>query len=370
MAKSFSCLPRINRSGQLPIWALAICFVSSTIEALAQPEVYGSPDSSRFIRIPKDAEDWTRHFRLGALAGFNIGASFHEAGVFNVSGNNVASGIYDDGYVLVDQTGNAGGYTSYWGYNQSSQYNAAAQTLTLHSAASFTTAGSANVDGGIFPGFDLAYGDNYWYWKHARVGWELGFGLLPVSISDSHALAATINQTAYAFDTGGILMPGAPYQGGPSGQGPLLNAAGKPLSGPSSPPLGTVTGSRTLEVMLYTIRLGPTFYWDLTDRVGMSLGGGPAMGIVSGEYRYSETIVTGANSAQNSGHFGATDMVYGAYVNGTLLYHVQDAGRNADIYIGIQYMPLGKAGFSGPGRTGQLNLDGQIYLSAGISWPF
>ena len=108
----------------------------------------------------------------------------------------------------------------------------------------------------------------------------------------------------------------------------------------------------------------------MSGMTGMSLGGGPAMGIVSGEYRYSETIVTGANSAQNSGHFGATDMVYGAYVNGTLLYHVQDAGRNADIYIGIQYMPLGKAGFSGPGRTGQLNLDGQIYLSAGISWPF
>ena len=31
----------------------------------------------------------------------------------------------------------------------------------------------------------MAYGDNLWYWKHARVGWELGFDLLPISITDN-----------------------------------------------------------------------------------------------------------------------------------------------------------------------------------------
>ena len=352
-----------------PAWFMAACFAGLTSEAVAQPEIYGQPDSSRFIWIPAESGDWTRHFRLGGLAGLNIGASFHEAGAFNLSGNNLANGIYDDGYVRMDQTGNAGGYTSYWGYNNASQYNAAAQTITLHSAASYTTAGSANVDGGIFPGFDLAYGDNYWYWKHARVGWELGFGLLPVSISDHQPLAAAINQTAYTFNTGGILVPGAPYQGGPSGQGPLL-ATTPSGSAVGSLASGTVTGSRSLEVMIYTLRLGALFYWDLTDRLGMSLGGGPAVGIVSGEYRYNETIVTGAGSTANSGNFGATDITFGGYVSGTLLYHVQDAGRNADIFLGIQYMPLGEANFNHGGRSGQLNLDGQLYISAGISWPF
>ena len=94
----------------------------------------GNPDTSTFIKIPPDTDDWTRHFRVGTLLGLNISADFKTRGAFNISGNQTASGIYDDGYVRVDNTGNAGGYTSFWGYNNASQYNAAAQTLTMHGA--------------------------------------------------------------------------------------------------------------------------------------------------------------------------------------------------------------------------------------------
>jgi hypothetical protein len=47
-----------------------------------------------------------------------------------------------------------------------------------------------------------------------------------------------------------------------------------------------------------------------------------------------------------------------------------DNGRDAYFYIGAQYTPMGSATFSNGGRSGQLNLDGQVYLSAGIGWPF
>jgi hypothetical protein len=46
---------------------------------------------------------------------------------------------------------------------------------------------------------------------------------------------------------------------------------------------------------------------------------------------------------------------------------VQDS---ADIYIGAQYMPMGNATISGGGRSGRLNLGGQLYFSIGINWPF
>ena len=188
--------------------------------APAQPEVDGKPDSSAFIRIPADTDDWTRHFRIGALVGMNISANFSRSGsAFSISGNNPASGIFDDGYVRTDQTGNAGGYTSYWGYNNASQYNAANNTLTMHATTAFSASGSANADGGAFPGFDMAYGDNLWYWKHARVGWELGFGLLPINISENSSMPATVTQSTFTFNTGGIVVPTAPYQGGPGGTG-------------------------------------------------------------------------------------------------------------------------------------------------------
>jgi hypothetical protein len=347
----------------LSLWVWLICVMGIGRPVLAQPEVYGNPDSSAFIRIPRDADDWTRHFRIGALVGMNISASFNERGLFNISGNNAANGIYDDGYVRPDQNGDPS-YTSYWGYdNRALQYNAANQTLQMHSTTSYSTAGSADVDGGAFPGFEMAYGDNLWYWKHARVGWEFGFGLLPINISENSTTSATVTRNTYTFNTGtlGIAFPtAASYQGGPSGTGLTISTA---FTQSATNISETITGSHTLDVMLYTFRLGPSFYWDLTDRFGMSLGAGPAAGIVSGSYKYDEII----GSTHYTGQISDTKIVYGGYVNATLLYHVQD---NADIFIGAQYMPMSDATISGGGREGRLNLGGQLYFTIGVSWPF
>jgi hypothetical protein len=118
-------------------WTTVGCLLGSAVAAYAQPEIYGDPNSSRFILIPPDADDWTRHFRVGALIGLNIKANFNSRGTFAVTGNNPAKGIYDDGYVRPDpQTGNDG-LTSFWGYNNASQYNAAAQTLQMHATNSY-----------------------------------------------------------------------------------------------------------------------------------------------------------------------------------------------------------------------------------------
>jgi hypothetical protein len=364
-ASPFHFVSRIRRH-LLSAWTLACCFSSVALAVWAQPELEGNPDSSAFIRIPKDTDDWTRHFRIGAMVGMNINASFSRSGsAFGISGNNPANGIYDDGYVRVDQTGSAGGYTSYWGYNNASQYNAANNTLAMHASSSFSATGSANSGDSAFPGFDMAYGDNLWYWKHARVGWELGFGLLPINISESGSTPATVTQTTFTFNTGGIVVPTAPYQGGSGGTGPLITNS--PSSSASTSSAGTVTGSQSLDVMLYTVRLGPSFFWDMTEHIGVSLGAGPAVGIVSGDYKYNETITASGVSASNNGKIDGTDVVFGGYVNGALMYHVQS---DADIYISAQYMPMGDATISGGGREGRLNLGGQLYFSIGINWPF
>ena len=164
-------------------WCLLAGLTGFAPTVSAQPQTFGgNPDSSAFIRFPSKTDDWTRHFRIGALVGMNISANFSMNGTFNISGNNPAQGIYDDGYVRVDNTGNAFGQTGYWGYDNASQLNGT--TLTMSAATSFSATGKAKEDGGPLPGFEMAYGGNLWYWKHARVGWELGFGLLPINITD------------------------------------------------------------------------------------------------------------------------------------------------------------------------------------------
>jgi hypothetical protein len=348
---------------------LALCASAQfeSIQNASSMEVFGgNPDSYKFITIPSDTGDWTRHFRIGAMVGLNISANFYEKGTFNISGNNSANGIYDDGYVRPDQSGDPK-YTSYWGYNNASQYSAAAQTLTMHSTTSYSMVGSSKDDGGPSPGFDMAYGDNIWYWKHARVGWEVGFGLLPLTLKDNHSQSASVNQTDYNYSTSGIyLFPDAPYQAGSSGNGVYIpSSPAKIIQQPSAS--GVVSGTRQLDEMLYTVRFGPSFYWDLTEDFGMSLGAGGAIGVVNGDYKYNELVTAGGVSARNSGSFGTTEVIYGGYANGTLTYHVLN---NADFYLSAQYMPLGNASFSNGGRQAELNLSGQVYVSLGINWPF
>jgi hypothetical protein len=325
----------------------------------------GDPDSYGFIKIPSDTDDWTRHFRIGAMVGMNISANFSEKGNFKIP---TKDGVFDDGYVHPDQSGDPNN-TSNWGYDKASQYNAAADTISMHQITSYTpgTGGSSKEDGGAFPGFDMAYGDNLWYWKHARVGWELGFGLLPISIKNSFSsTTAMVSQSTSVFGANGIVVPTAPYRGGPSGVGPIIST--KPTTGaPDMLDNQLVTGTRTLNVMLYTFRLGPSFYWDLTEDFGMSLGAGPAIGIASETLEYDETVTTSEGMARNRGSINGTDVVFGGYINGTLTYHVLS---NADIYLGAQYMPLGNASVSGGGRQAELKLGGQVDVSIGINWPF
>ncbi len=315
------------------------------------------------MRIPSDTDDWTPHLRVGALVGLNIKANFSMNGTFGVSGNNPAQGIFDDGYVRVDNTGDVGGGTTYWGYDNASQLNGTA--LAMHAATSFTANSNTKEDGGAFPGFELAYGDDLGHWKHARVGWEAGFGLLPIKITDNSPMSAVVDQSTYTFNVGNVVIPQAPYFGNPSGSSVVIpdtaSATNQTLTA------GTVTGTHTLDVMLYTLRLGPSLEWDLSKHVGLSLGAGPVVGIVSGNYKYDEVITANGASGKNSGQIDGTDLVYGGYVDATIMYHVVEHG---DIYAGVQFMPMSNATISGGGRDGQLNLNGQVYFSVGINCPF
>lgn len=332
----------------------------------------GNDNASRFFTFHKVTadDDWTRHFRIGAIVGLNIKANFKENGIFNLNGNGPANGTYDDGYVREDQTGNAGGYTGYWGYNNASQYNAAQQTLTLHQTTSYSTSGSSSDSGEPFPGFELAYGGNLFYWQRVRVGWELGFDLLPMSFTDNQSMSASVIQKNYIFDTSGIVMPGAPYHGGASGVGEPLLPDSPNYTTQNPPTSGTVSGSRKLDAMLYAIRLGPSFYWDISENLGLSAGIGPTIGVVSAEYKFDEIVTTGGGNSHNVGSFSSTDVIFGGNLNATLLYHTVDNGRPVDLYISAEYAPMESAVFSSGGREGKINLQGQVYFSAGINWAF
>ena len=107
-AKSFMCSV---------LWCLVgLAWIASA----QQPPAEDTPPRHVWIETPPEPiNDWLRHFRVGALVGINIKAEFKMGGDFTVTGSQPGvpgeSGrdhLYDDGYVRVDETGNAEGLTS------------------------------------------------------------------------------------------------------------------------------------------------------------------------------------------------------------------------------------------------------------------
>lgn len=313
------------------------------------------------------AQEWTKHFRIGMQLAVNIDAEFSMGGQFNVP---FQQGVYDDGYVRVDDLGSPNGDTTFWGYQNASQYNGT-DTLTFHRIESFeVTSSQANFSDDPYIGMELAYGGPIRRWRQALLGWEVGYSFLPIHISDRRALSADIGQLTALHDTTGVVIPEPPpYEGGPSGveqPGISLNPSGQPSF--SIVP-GEVTGPRALDVSLHNLRFGPTLHYEFARRWAVQGSAGGALGFVTGDYRFDETLTpgNGGASSRNTGKIGVSDFVYGAYVNGVILFHVEEHG---DIYAGVQFMTMSDSEVTGEGRRARLNLGAAFSFLVGVNWPF
>jgi hypothetical protein len=350
-------------SAGLPAIAAGICLAAPGVAKAAADDENDS------------GTDWTRNFRLGAVVALNIKANFSVNGAFTPSGRNpgpagdpgkLADHQYDDGYVRVDKTGNAAGYTTFWGYSSASQYDPVAQTLTFHGTQSFTASGGGQRDDAPYLGVEMAYGGKIVDWSGTRIGWQVGFGWLPVKISDTQALPGSFVQTVHQYSAPGITLPQPPYNGGSSGIGPAI--LDLPTAGPVQTVSGVVTGSRTVEATVYSLKIGPSFSSQFNQRFGMELGLGFMLGVVDGEYKFDELLVPQNGTPVGfSGSSGKLDFDYTGYADVLFYYHTSE---NADLYVGFQYSPLGASALGVSGQKADLNLGGALYLMAGLHWSF
>ena len=316
------------------------------------------------IAVSGYGQDWTRNFRIGLDVGLNLKADFKTSG--NLTLEHGGPGQFDDGFVGVDDTGNAQGFTSNWGYQNAGQVSG--NTLTFHKASAFDSGGVSTFrkDDTPYIGFEAAYGGTIKKWGFTRLGWEAGFGFMPVSMKDRRPLSGTL--TFDTFEVSGITFPDAPYPGSFTSAGsPTVQAnptPGAPLTGP-----GTLNGTRELDLTMYTLRLGPTFYWHFARRWGLNASLGPAVSIATGDYKYDEqATLTGTSiTGHVVGKFGKTDVLYGGYVNAIVLFRLENQG---DLFAGVQFMPLTGTTFSKGGREAKLDASAGIHFMAGVSWPF
>ena len=102
-------------------------------------------------------------------------------------------------------------------------------------------------------------------------------------MTDDESFSSSVNVSAFVYKTGGIAMPPADIRASDGVNEPTIPTGY--TAGANSVSPATVTETRRLDVMLYTLRLGPTLTWDLGDRFGNLAGAGPAVGVVTGDYK-------------------------------------------------------------------------------------
>ena len=318
-------------------------------------------------------DDWTQNIRVGAQMSMHVHAKFSLDGLISSgAGNPGQPGVpgqnhfYDDGYVRVDETGNTSGLTSYWGYADASQYDPATGQLVYHNTRGFRAENEADAGSGVRLGLDASYGSRLYDWQRLRLGWEIGYSYVPLKLREQGSIPATFERLVHAYDLGGVTLPTAPYQGGASGLGPVIPDMA--LARPDEILEGTLTGSRSLEVSLHSLRLGPTLFWRFYRQWALSGAIGPAVGLVRGGYHYDESFLfdNGA-TASYSGEDQQMSFVYGGYASATVLYRVV---VDADLFLSAQFLSLGHVHYGEGGRRADLNLGQTVLVSAGINWPF
>jgi len=332
--------------------------------------VLGLASLSALAQSNSDSE-WN-HFGLNFSVGLNIDAKFNSIGASTSAaqtGPAAGGGLgrsYDDGYVRVDSSGNQGGMTWNWGYQNASQVSGNG-TLLMHASSTAVVAsqyGSDGADPNL--GFELNYERDLGHHDWGRWGIKFAFGYTDVDIHDSRTLATSSTLITDAYPLGGITPPLAPYAGTFNGPGPVIgDTPTRTISvGPGGP---VVTGSRRLDAALYDLRLGPFIELPLWGRLTWQVGGGLALGIVDSTFTFADTTTTTAGAVQASGSNSRSSGLVGAYAEAGLVYRVS---RPISVFAGAQFQYLGDFAQSAAGRTAQLDLSQSVFFLAGVQWHF
>jgi len=323
--------------------------------AAAAPFAAHAEDSS--------GDDDLNRFSLGPRIGMNFQAHFRSLAPNSLSAGPAAGGAnghYLDGYVLGDSSGNAGGLTWNWGYQNASQV--VGDTMQFHSApsTSISSAGDSSSTSDAQLGLELVYQrilGHLPFGSSTRWGLETGFGYTDIDLHDNSSSIQNTTFSTDAYQLNGVLPPSAGYHGTFQGPGALL---GDTPTQTSTSIFNLLPSQQKLSGQLLTIRLGPFAEWNFTSKFSLAASAGLALAPASIDYDFSGV-------SQSSLHSSKTDLLYGAFVGATLRY---DFARHWGAYIGAQFQCLTDMNITAGAHSAQFDPGATIYLTAGLSFKF
>jgi hypothetical protein len=304
-------------------------------------------------------------FSLGARVSFNYEAKFSTARPNPGPATGNANRFYEDGYVRPDKSGNAGGLTWNWGYDQPEQV--AGDSIEFH-----------RVDSAVLPSTLSKSSDEAYYGMelvYQRLlgtfgsgggwGFEGAFSYSDFELQEKRSATGPGTLLIDAYFLNGVLPPNAPYRGSFQGPGPLLGAT---PSRTITDETVSVANDHRLEGLLFGFRIGPFIEWNFSRAFSVSLSGGIALSPAMIDYEFSESVsLESGRSTLVRGKSTKEDLLYGNYVAGTLRYQFT---KNWGVYAGAQFQTLNDLEQTVRNRTARLESGATFHGVAGVSYKF
>lgn len=332
-----------------------------------------SQDQPAYLERPEPLDSTNRitgsiRFGLNITGKFlNPGGSLNPHSHAGKGGRN-----YDDGYVLTDSSGNAGGQTWNWGYDKAGQVNASqANSIDMHRVTAPGLPGENSADTpsiGAEVTYDYQLGVKE-DWHQLRYGVEFAVNYMPFDFSTggNYNTSISTRTDTYAY-TPGTTPPGAPYGGSFGGPGFVLGST--PVDSITTlVPGALVRVKENFDANLWGFRLGPYIEDPLTEKLAIHLSGGLAAGIVNANASWSETVTLpgGGGSTTTSGSGSDTSVLWGYYLGLDATYQFNE---HWGVDVGVQFQDLGTYSHNFGGRTAQLDLSQSLFVQAGVSYSF
>lgn len=325
------------------------------------------------IRLEPTPSRW--RFGVSYAPIFGLETRFDGLGTFNgaFTPQPIAPGTnydYDDGFVHVDSSGNLGGQTWNWGYENASQFDGG-RSIAMSNTSSNADA-HATEDGDVAHGIDL-----FTYLDMGKVGipgladrgatWGFRAGLhyARVGMDNSRTLNSSTTIVRDTFTSASGVVPGAPYTGSFSGPGPLLNETPSRdfLTGSA-----VVSGNRDLDVHLAILSLGAYLEIPVTRDFHVMLEGGLSAAYASGDYDFkSSTTIAGLGTAESSGSASDNKILPGLYLGLSGTYQLDP---HWSLQLSGRYQYMDDFSLKDNGSEAKLSFDSAFIVSFGVLYAF
>ena len=288
--------------------------------------------------------------------------------------------FYTDGSVQVDISGNAGGLTNYWSYNNASQYDPSAfggQGAINYSTLGGSVSGAGSVvDSSVAAaaGFEMhAYLDlgsvsflpTMAAGRSATWGMRTGLQYARVNNSNNAAQVGSVGTITDSFNLNGVIPPAAPYTGTFLGPGPLLGDTPTRTTGTA---VAAISGYRQLDVQLFVSTFGSYVALPVAKNLDVMLEGGAVLALANGSYKYESSVtVPGVGTQVTSGGKYTTKLLPGVYSSVGLAWHVTD---QFSVQGAVRYQFMKQFNLIANGSNASLSFDSALVLSLSAIYRF